>query len=339
LLAHVAPGLTTQFENLATESLLYLLRRYGTAHDAFVEVVSTTGYDPPRDLAFSTQVHMQHGNIPDLVGATEDGTGVLLVESKFWAPLTPNQPTGYLDRLPADGEGMILFIAPEKRRVHLWQELVGRCLRAGFELSDETGEPPNWLAAGASEARRLAYVSWSFLLHHLEKQLEAAGEDRGAHEVWQLKGLCRRLEAPFRPGAPGSEERKALLRSIVDEVARRLIERGLFATKGYRATPGPRSYRRYGDLSGRMNWSVGYDEQYAASFEESLLWLVGPSGSAQDLGPALENAERSYHYHELDGRLLFPLDVPEQAAREVVVQSLTAQVEGIAELLLKRDSS
>ena len=80
LLAHVAPGLTTQFENLATESLLYILQRYGTAYEAFVDVVSTTGCDPPRDLAFRTQVHMQHGSIPDLVGATEDGTGVLLVE-------------------------------------------------------------------------------------------------------------------------------------------------------------------------------------------------------------------------------------------------------------------
>jgi hypothetical protein len=58
---------------------------------------------------------MQHGNIPDLVGATTDGTGVLLVESKFWAPLTPNQPIGYLRRLPVDREGMVLFIAPEGR--------------------------------------------------------------------------------------------------------------------------------------------------------------------------------------------------------------------------------
>ena len=224
LLAHVAPGLTIQFENLATESLLYLLRRYGTAHDAFVEVVSTTGYDPLRDLAFSTQVHMQHGSIPDLVGATADGTGVLLVESKFWAPLTPNQPAGYLDRLPADREGMVLFIAPEKRCVHLWKQLVARCLRAGFELAEEAWEPPNWLAARTSKTRRLAYVSWSFLLEHLERRLEEAEEDRGAHEVWQLKGLCRRLEEPFRPGTPGSGERKAQLRSIVDEVARRLSE-------------------------------------------------------------------------------------------------------------------
>jgi hypothetical protein len=339
LLAHVAPGLTSQFENLATESLLYVLQRYGTAHEAFVDVVSTTGYDPPRDLAFSTQVHMQHGNIPDLVGATEDGTGVLLVESKFWAPLTTNQPVGYLRRLPTDREGMVLFIAPERRRQTLWQELVNRCQREGLELSEETGDSPHWQSARTSEINRLAYVSWSFALDRLEGRLEEAGQDRGAHEVWQLRSLCQRLEEPIQldEDPPGSEQRKAQLQSIVDEVARRLIESGVFATKGYRATPGSYYYRRFGDLSGRMNWSIGYDEQYAARFEESLLWLRGPSGSAEDFEPLLAGAEHSFRSYELDGRLLFPLDVPTQAPREVAVQSLTAQVEGIAELLRQGD--
>jgi hypothetical protein len=337
LLAHVAPGLTSQFENLATESLLYLLRRYGAAHDAFAEVVSTMGYHPPRDLVFSTQVHMQHGSVPDLVGATADETGVLLVESKFWAPLTPNQPAGYLDRLPANRNGMVLFVAPEERCDHLWKELGARCLRVGFELADETGEPPNWLAARTSEARRLAYVSWSFLLEHLEGRLEEAGEERGAHEVWQLRGLCRRLEEPFRPGAPGSEERKALLRSIVDDVGRRLSEMGLFDTKGFRATPGPDYYRRFGTLAGHMTCSIAYDEQYAGRFEESLLWMRGHRRSAEVFGPSLAGAEHPFRYYELDGRLLFPLDVPEQAAREVVVQSLIDQVEGLAELLRRGD--
>ena len=120
LLSHVAPSLTLQVENLATESLLYLLQRYRTAHKAFIDLVSTIGYVPPGDLDFRSQVHMQYGSIPDLVGATADEKGVLLVESKFWAQLTPNQPTGYLSRLPKDREGMVLFIAPESRYKDLW---------------------------------------------------------------------------------------------------------------------------------------------------------------------------------------------------------------------------
>src|SRR5215211_5981256 len=224
LLGHIAPVLTLQTENLATEALLYLLQRYKTAHVAFVELMSTIDYVPPSDLAFSTQMRMQQGSIPDLVGTTTDGTGVLLVESKFWAPLTPNQPTGYLRRLPKDREGMVLFVAPEGRYEELWQQLVARCQAEGLELRDETGEPPRWRTARTSEVGRLAYASWSFVLGRLEGHLKVAGEDRGAHEVWQLKGLCRRLEEP--PGEDPSE-----LRSIVDEVARGLSEKGIFDTR------------------------------------------------------------------------------------------------------------
>jgi hypothetical protein len=82
-----------------------------------------------------------------------------------------------------------------------------------------------------------------------------------------------------------------------------------------------------------MNWSIGYDEQYAARFEESLLWLRGPSGGAENIEPLLAGEEHPFRCYELDSRPLFPLDVPTQAPREVAVQSLTAQVEGIAELL------
>lgn len=199
LLAHVAPRLTTQFENLATESLLYLLEQYSEARVAFVDLASTVGYVGPRDLTFATQVHMEYGSIPDLVGTTEGGTNVLLVESKFWASLTPNQPTGYLNRLPQNGEGMVLFIAPERRYEELWQQLVARCNSEGFEISDETGESPTWCVARTSKGR-VAFVSWSFALGHLEGRLEKAGQDRGAHEVWQLRGLCQRLAEPIRLG-------------------------------------------------------------------------------------------------------------------------------------------
>jgi hypothetical protein len=86
-----------------------------------------------------------------------------------------------------------------------------------------------------------------------------------------------------------------------------------------------------------MNWSIGYDEQYANRIEESLLWLRGPRESAEDFGPSLAGAEHSFRSYEVDRRLLFPLDVPTQASREMVVQSLTTQVEGIAELLRQGD--
>lgn len=127
------------------------------------------------------------------------------------------------------------------------------------------------------------------------------------------------------------------MRSIVDEVAKRLIKRDIFAIKRYRAVPGTRSYRRYGTLAGHDNWFVEYNEQNAARFRESLLWVGGrpPVGMARESSPDTEaDPPRSY---EIGERVFFPLDVPPEAPREVVVQSLVAQVEGVVELLPSRE--
>jgi hypothetical protein len=136
-----------------------------------------------------------------------------------------------------------------------------------------------------------------------------------------------------------SEDPWEELRWIVDELAKRVSAKGILDTTGYGIGQGARFYRRFGTLAdGKFDWSVGYNEQDAARFEErTLLWLRGPRESAEDFGPSLAGAEHPFRCYELDGRLLFPLDVPEQVAREVVVQSLTTQVEGIAELLRQGD--
>lgn len=64
---------------------------------------------------------------PDLVGRDVEGRYLLIVESKFWAPLTLNQPATYIDRLPADKPALLLFIAPASRMRTLWLELLSRC--------------------------------------------------------------------------------------------------------------------------------------------------------------------------------------------------------------------
>jgi hypothetical protein len=291
-------------------------------------LATTLGYAGPSDLEFTTQVHMQHGSIPDLVGATPDGAGVLLVESKFWAPLTPNQPTGYLRQLPGGGGGMVLFVAPGQRYDDLWSELVVRCQAEGLEVTGETGDPLNW-RAGSASVGQLAYASWSFVLDHLEGHLKEAGADRGAHEVWQLKELCRRLEDP--PSEDPSE-----LQSIVDEVARRLPE-DIFDTRGYGVGRGARFYRRYGTVSGHVNWFVGYSEEYAERFTESLLWVGGPSGDTGNREVLPMDGEGLLRSYVVDKEILFPLDVPTKAAREVVIRKLATQVEGIMRLLPKQE--
>ena len=59
---------------------------------------------------------------PDLVGRTEHGEELLLIEAKFWAGLTEHQPITYLQRLPPGGA--LLFVVPEARLPSIWNELL-----------------------------------------------------------------------------------------------------------------------------------------------------------------------------------------------------------------------
>ena len=47
----------------------------------------------------------------------------MLIEAKFRAGLTDNQPMAYLKRLPANTPSALLFVAPAARLTTLWNEL------------------------------------------------------------------------------------------------------------------------------------------------------------------------------------------------------------------------
>ena len=101
ILAHLASLLTNQIENVATDALAHLLLEYQVTSDAFRRGgVTQSGIAIPEQITLKTQTTWQDGAIPDLVGFDNEGRYVLIVESKFWAPLTPNQPTTYIERLP-----------------------------------------------------------------------------------------------------------------------------------------------------------------------------------------------------------------------------------------------
>ena len=62
--------------------------------------------------------------VPDLAVFGHDGQERILLEAKFWAGLTENQPGTYLARLPDDGAtSVLLFVAPEARLESIWTEL------------------------------------------------------------------------------------------------------------------------------------------------------------------------------------------------------------------------
>ena len=201
LLAHLAWHFQSN-EDAATDTLAYILQKYEGARAALADLLSERA-SPEEGAPVISRVstrgiypcdgtHM----IPDLVGFNGNGEGqeTVLVESKFWAALTPNQPCGYLRLMESmESASHLLFLAPSSRVDTMWPELVQeaeRCLGA----SDDRGETKSvYMAVVGKKPLYLMLTSWLTLLQRME-----CPEYRVGSELQQLKGLCVHTgEAPY----------------------------------------------------------------------------------------------------------------------------------------------
>ena len=115
-----------------------------------------------------TQVVGDGGERPDLVGWDQNGDERLLVEAKFGAGLTPNQPNEYLRRLRRGG--VLLFVAPEARLDTLWPELERRAKKGGFEWPADADYRRSVDLGG----KRMILTDWRTLLDAAERCASAA---------------------------------------------------------------------------------------------------------------------------------------------------------------------
>src|SRR5262249_49788258 len=148
---------SAQAENLANEGLAYVLGRSAEARRLFLRFLERSGPTFPIDVTFRTQAAEADGAIPDLVGWDAAGAQGVIVEAKFWAGLTGQQPNGYLARLPAGG--LLVFVAPALRFESLWPELLARCRDPCHAAEVVSGCGPDWRVAGLADGKRLALTS------------------------------------------------------------------------------------------------------------------------------------------------------------------------------------
>src|SRR6516162_3813955 len=123
LFGYLVSRFSTHPENLATEALAFIVNRSATMREELRNLFERTGIELPPLARFQSQAGDEQGNIPDLIGLDAAGAEWLLIENKFWAGLTENQPAGYLERLPKEGGAVLLFVVPRKRLPIVWTEL------------------------------------------------------------------------------------------------------------------------------------------------------------------------------------------------------------------------
>ena len=198
LLAHIASNFTSQYENVANSSICYILNEYPVSRQALKNVL---GGDVATPVRYTTEEAMGPNGRPDVTGKDAAGNTVVIIEGKFWANLTDNQPNGYL-RILAPADGWLLFLAPDKRKKSLELELEKRM-------------------DGKNDS--VFVHSWHDFLKAIEIENNKNHDSSLSSDLNQLKSLCQRMDVEGMPPLssfdldPMNGRVSAHLADIIDE--------------------------------------------------------------------------------------------------------------------------
>ena len=279
LFAEIVLRIAPHPENLATEALLYLLRKYPQTWTSLGAWIGLTGTPMPQALAFRTQVtDKADESIPDLVGVDSAGDAILVCEAKFWADLTPNQPATYLGRLPPNKHAMVLVIAPAMRFEILWPKLRLNCKSAGLSLGEDSDAAHELRATTVDARHRLALTSWRAILGIVLRDADTRSDNDLRGDAEQLSALCMRMDSTeFLPLAPADVSRQIGQRvqqfaDLVDRAVGILVRDHGANTKGL-GTGGTQSTHGRFFLLRSLSYFLAYSPPLWSRYGETPLWL------------------------------------------------------------------
>ena len=345
LFAHIAhTKLQSQIEDTAVEALGYILTQSPTARRALTDFLSGEDFDIGYIHRVATWKRDEQGAIPDLVCFDEYNSNHVLIEAKFFADLTKNQPNQYLRQLQINRKkqpAALLFIAPESRLESLWPYLCERAReeKPKIELSiiSDSGE---LRSASISDGKhRLLLTSWAALLGSMETQACEDGDTVAVGDLKQLRGLTD--DANPDPYISWSQEelRSKFARRM--EGLRRLVEDAIdhgnsagFLKRGNVAAGGAGGFGRSIQI-GRMKAWFGIEVFSWAKFHSTPLWLrLDGDGHGQLKGNEL--TERMFS----PGRgwsFRVPIELPPGVEYAEILSSVVRRLKSIA-LQLEPDS-
>jgi hypothetical protein len=261
------------------------------------------------------------------------GAERLVVENKFWAGLTENQPVGYLDRLPAEGGAVLMFVVPSKRLPIVWAELASAAKNRERILPDPERPSADLLFARLSSTTALAATAWKAVLDSLEAAARAAGETSSAADIAQLRSLCEVMDnEAFLPVS--MEELTNLeiprrligLADLIPELTAKAVALGTATTTGLLPTHGWYSAGRYLRIGPNIEAWMGIDYRYWSRYGITPLWIRFRNSEGGRAPFVLEALKAWPHVFESDGEAIIPLSVLLNVARDRVLEDLLEQL-------------
>ena len=345
LLSHIVSRWSNRTEDIAVDALGFILSRSRAARAALQSVVETAVQDIGELTGAKTQVTGDDGARPDLVVFGRGGKERVIVEAKFWAELTENQPGTYLARLPNDDEASaLLFVAPEKRLESLWIELRRRMQSEAVTSTFTEHDGLKCLPVGNGQ-QILMLTSWRLMLDRMLTSAIAA-EDPIASDIQQLQALCEQQDATaFLPikaeeFAPAIPRRIRQLNQLVDDAVSRARQLQIVNTDGLIATPQRYGYGRYLRLGskGTDRWGgawFGVNLDLWAKFADTPLGLTFSDNKGWNpaVVPVFELREILGEERWAGTQYTVPVYLPTGLERNAVLEAVVEQLSELAGLI------
>ena len=331
LLGAVAKRHACSLEDAARDALTFILSRRASAREALSEFLKDDAGRPLAIATVTSRASVESGAIADMACRDEHDSVVAFIESKFWAPLTDNQPVAYWRALSTDTPGLLLFLAPHRRieSGSLWDELVDRLREAGVGLVDEY-RTEGLISAATNDGRRLVLTTWDVLLDQMAEAVGRDGDSQVCFEIDQLQDL-----AAVAVKGEKTKPDEHLRQSFADAVER-LKRSGWADTDRLNVGSGDTYYARYFRLAGApAGLRIDYEDKKQRP--DRSLWLCfwnEPNAklSVDDAASLLDQAGES----ELERRgteAFLPMVMPASTDGQATVDGIVAELERIARIL------
>ena len=349
LLAKLAPKFRANPEDLAVEALGHILSESKSALRTLSNVIQEGGANVGEIDLIRTQATGKEGERPDLAGRGRDGQEHVLIEAKFWAGLTGNQPIAYLERLPSDMPSALLFVAPAARIETLWNELQRTVAKSQSGITLAQGSEAKELrSANAGGSRYLLLTSWQALLGRMATQAAAASEWRAEKDIEQLRGLADQQDdeafLPLRQEELGREfpRRMRGLKRLINEAINCAIDAKFASKEGRKVTSQESGYGEYVRLTAQARPWLGCDFNSWALYWDTPLWLWFWRGDLAQVRRALEPLRQRKPSEIFDiprHGVGIPVELPVGVEYAEVRDAVVKRLKEVADLIRADDSS
>ena len=336
---HLALQFSARPENLATEALAYVLRNSSAASRAFVQFLKLAGVEVPEGLAYETQQVGLENSIPDMKCIDSQGVLRVVVENKFWAGLTDNQPVTYMRELPTEVDALLLFVVPEARLRFVWDDLVARSIAADIPV-DNVQQHSTITTCEVQGTHRMAVASWRTLLDALAMATISAADINAHNDIVQLQGLCNAMdEQAFLPLRGDELTNLELARRVVNysdlpfDIVNDAVNRGFCDRRGLRETASRYGSGTYIRMGSYEPW-FGYDASAWSRFGISPFWV----NFAASYSPVAEIRQKLVSFRtsmpqrcfDFAGQVSVPILLPVGVEKSRVIEYAASQIGELA---------